>query len=406
MIFKNVRMFDGEKFMEKGEFEVADHEKKEVDLTGTWLIPSVTDTHAHLRDPGQIYREDLYSGAAAALHGGITTIFVMPNTTPAIDTDHTVKYLNEKARNVDVDIKVVGAITKAREGKELAEMGRMAKAGVVGFSDDGNFLQDASLARHAMEYASELGLPIISHCEDAYFKGASIREGWYSTLYGIKAAPAAAESIAVAREIELAYLTNAHVHIAHVSTARSVKLIRQAKKDGIDITCDVCVHHLLFLDEDLSDFNTFKKINPPFPTVKDQEELYRAIEDGTVDALISDHAPYADHEKEVEFQSAPAGIIGFETLLGELLMVSKKGLNIEKLLSLITTSARTIYHLEDVNTRDFTVFDPNDEWVPSKETLLSKSHNTSFLNNKVPGRVLATFKNGKQVYGDTKWKLM
>ena len=393
-------VFDGEKFSEQN-----------TDLNALWVLPGLIDTHAHLRDPGQLWREDIFSGARSAAHGGITTVFAMPNTTPAIDTEQAVLYLTERAKKACIDVKIIGAITKGREGKELAEMGKMARAGVVGFSDDGTFLKDSSLARHAMEYASELGLPIISHCEDPYLKGGHMREGWYSTLYGVYAIPSVTESIAVSREIELSYLTKAHVHIAHVSTERSVKLIRQAKADGIDVTCDVCVHHLLFQDEDLWDYDTSKKINPPFPTSKEQEELYRGLEDDTIDAIITDHAPYAIHEKEVEFQSAPFGIIGFETLLSELLMVSKRGLSIELLLSKITRAPAKLYGIEGGtlkgnNPTDFTIFDPNAEWIVSDKSLISKSRNTPFLGKSLRGKVLATFSNGKKVYGDPKWNVM
>ncbi len=412
LILKNAKMFNGKEFVDGEELRIeTPAQEKEMDLSGLWILPGLIDTHAHLRDPGQLWREDIFSGTRAAAHGGITTVFAMPNTTPAIDTEQAVLYLKNRAQRACVQVKIVGAITKGREGKELAEMGRMARAGVVGFSDDGAFLNDSSLARHAMEYACELGLPIISHCEERYLRRGHMREGWYSTLYGIYPTPFAAESIAVAREIELSYLTNAHVHIAHVSTKRSVELIRHAKKDGINVTCDVCVHHLIFKDEDLGDYDTYKKINPPFPTKEDQEELYEGLEDGTIDAIISDHAPYAIHEKEVEFQSAPSGIIGFETLLNELLLVSKRGIKMEKLLSKVTSQAASLYNLnggsiDNSTPKDFVVFDPNDEWIPSRQTLLSKSHNTPFLNQKLRGRVLATFHDGKKVYGDTKWKLM
>jgi len=412
LTLKNAKMFNGKEFVDGEELRIETPvQEKEMDLSGLWILPGLIDTHAHLRDPGQLWREDVFSGTRAAAHGGITTVFAMPNTTPAIDTEQAVLYLKNRAQRACVQVKIVGAITKGREGKELAEMGRMARAGVVGFSDDGAFLNDSSLARHAMEYACELGLPIISHCEERYLTGGHMREGWYSTLYGIYPTPFAAESIAVAREIELSYLTNAHVHIAHVSTKRSVELIRHAKKDGINVTCDVCVHHLIFKDEDLGDYDTYKKINPPFPTKEDQEELYEGLEDGTIDAIISDHAPYAIHEKEVEFQSAPSGIIGFETLLNELLIVSKRGIKMEKLLSKVTSQAASLYNLnggsiDNSTPEDFVVFDPNDEWIPSRQTLLSKSHNTPFLNQKLRGRVLATFHEGKKVYGDTKWKLM
>ncbi len=413
LTLKGVKVFNGEEFIENKDFhiELSSQEEKELNLDGMWILPGLIDTHTHLRDPGQLWREDVYSGTKAAAHGGITTVFAMPNTTPTIDTEQAVIYLKERAKEASADVKIVGAITKGRQGKELSEMGRMARAGVVGFSDDGAFLNDSALARHAMEYAYELGLPIISHCEEQYLKGGHMREGWYSTLYGVYPTPFAAESIAIAREIELSYLTKAHVHIAHISTKRSVELIRHAKADGINVTCDVCVHHLLFTDKDIEDYDTSKKINPPFPTEEDQKALYEGLEDGTIDAIITDHAPYAVHEKEVEFQAAPFGIIGFETLLNELFMVSKRGIKIEKLLSLVTSKPAKLYGMdggtiESENPADFTVFDPNDEWIPSPQTLFSKSRNTPFLNKNLKGRVLATFHDGKKVYGDTKWKLM
>lgn len=410
-ILKNVRVFNGEKFMESDiSFSDPDFLKEEIP-DGIWVLPGLTDTHAHLRDPGQLWREDIFSGTRAAAHGGITTVFAMPNTTPAIDNEQTVLYLKERVQNASSRVKIIGAITKGRKGEELSEMGRMARAGVIGFSDDGTFLADSSLARHAMEYASELELPIISHCEEPYLKGGHMREGWYSTLYGMYSTSFAAESIAVAREIELSYLTKAHVHIAHVSTKRSVDLIRHAKSDGINVSCDVCVHHLLFKDEDLSDYDTSKKINPPFPTVEDQNELYRGIEDGTIDVIISDHAPYATYEKEVEFQSAPFGITGFETLLNELIMVSRRGIKLEMLLSKVTSIPAKLYNLNDGRIENdhpdnFVVFDPNDEWIPSDENILSKSRNTPFLGKKLFGKVLATFCNGKKVYGDKKWNVL
>ncbi len=410
---KSSKIFDGEKFSEQTlllEESFLSKKEQKVDLGDLWVLPGLLDTHAHLRDPGQIWREDIFSGTRAAAHGGITTVFTMPNTTPTIDTEQAVLYLTERAKKACVNVKIVGAITKGRKGKELAEMGRMARAGAVGFSDDGTFLINSSLARHAMEYASELGLPIISHCEEPYLKGGHMREGWYSTLYGMYATPNAAESIAVAREIELSYLTGAHVHIAHISTERSVKLIRQAKADGINITCDVCVHHLLFQDKDLSDYDTSKKINPPFPTSKGQEELYCGLEDGTIDVIITDHAPYAIHEKEVEFQSAPFGIIGFETFLNELLMVSKRGLPVELLLSKVTSAPAKLYKVEGgilgKHLTDLTIFDPNADWFVSDKSLFSKSRNTPFLGKSLKGKVLATYSNGKKVYGDPKWSVM
>jgi dihydroorotase len=254
-----------------------------------------------------------------------------------------------------------------------------------------------------MEYAHEIGLPIISHCQDKDLGTGHMREGWYSTLYGIYAMPDVAESIAVSREIELSYLTKAHVHIAHVSTARSVKLIRQAKKDGINITCDVCIHHLVFMDEDLHDYDTSKKINPPFPTAEDQVALYEGLEDETIDAIITDHAPYTVEEKEVEFQSAPFGILGFETLLNEILIVSQKGIKVELLLKKVTSDPAKLYKLNEGRIQkglpaNFVIFDPDQQWTVSRNTIQSKSTNTPFLNKTMNGKVIATYVNGRQVY--------
>lgn len=412
MIIESEKVFDGERFCKKrisfGKyFEQENGDSKVINLGNVWILPGIVDTHAHFRDPGQTKREDLFSGAMAALHGGITTVFAMPNTSPAIDNEAMVTYLKEKMKHIDLDFKIVGTITKNREGKELSEMLRMAKAGVVGFSDDGNFLDDSNLARHAMEYAHELGLPIISHCQDKYLGDGYMREGWFSTLYGISGIPDVAESIAVAREIELSYLTKAHVHIAHVSTARSVNLIRQAKKEGINVTCDVCIHHLIFKDSDLYDYDSSKKINPPFPTLYDQNALYEGIEDDTIDAIITDHAPYTTEEKEVEFQSAPFGIIGFETLLNEILVASMRGINVEKLLKKITSDPARVYKLETGRISEglpanFVIFDPESEWKVSKESLASKSSNTPLLGKTLKGRVIATFFDGRQVFKNEK----
>ncbi len=409
MILDNANIFDGERFhkgsLAFGEYFDEDQTGEKLNIDGLWVLPGLVDTHAHFRDPGQTSREDLISGTKSAVHGGITTVFAMPNTSPAIDNEAMVLYLKEKSKYASANVKIVGAITKGREGKELAEMHRMARAGVVGFSDDGNFLSDAALARHAMEYAYELDLPIISHCQDKDLGKGHMREGWYSTLYGIYAMPDVAESIAVSREIELSYLTKAHVHIAHVSTARSVKLIRQAKKDGINITCDVCIHHLVFTDKDLEDYDTSKKINPPLPTMEDQNALYEGLEDGTIDAIITDHAPYTSEEKEVEFQSAPFGIIGFETLLNEILIVSQRGMKIEMLLKKVTSDPAKLYRLNEGRIKkglsaNFVIFDPDQKWNVSRNSILSKSSNTPFLNKTLNGKVMATYVNGRQVYGN------
>ncbi len=294
------------------------HEHARVlDAKGAVLAPGLVDLHVHLREPGQEYKEDIETGTRAAAAGGFTTICCMPNTKPVNDQRTVTELIVRRAREVGaVRVRPIGAITQNLEGKALADIADMKEAGIVAISDDGRPVMNAGLMRRAFEYARTFDLPVVQHAEDLHLsEGGAMNEGAVSTRIGIKGQPACAESAMVARDLEIVEWTGARYHVAHVSTARTAALVREAKRRGLDVTCEVTPHHLALTDEACSHYDTNTKVMPPLRTTADQEALLEALVDGTIDAIATDHAPHSPVEKDVEFECAAPGMLGLETAL-------------------------------------------------------------------------------------------
>ncbi len=381
---------------------------KIVNLKGKLIFPGFIDMHTHLREPGFEYKETIESGLMSAASGGFTTISCMPNTNPPIDKRSVVDFIKEKSKSLKKgDVLPIGCITKGREGKELSEMGELAEAGVCAFSDDGNCVQNSEVMRRAMEYSLIFNLPIISHCEDeSLSKGGQINEGYISTLLGLKGICSAAEETMVFRDIILSKLTNATLHIAHISSSTSLDLVRQAKKQGLKVTCEVTPHHLLLYDEFLTTFDTNYKVNPPLRTKQEVKKLIEGLKDGTIDVIATDHAPHADFEKEMEFNNAPFGIIGLETTVPLIYTYFvKKGIlsNIEFAKKLSLNPARILKikdggMIKENLPANLTIIDPDFEDKITLKNIYSKSKNTPFIGWKVSARVLYTICKGKIIY--------
>lgn len=377
----------------------------DIDAEDKLIIPGLIDMHAHFREPGYEHRETIESGSRAAVHGGVTTVALMPNTNPSMDNIEVIGYVKEKAREIGlVDVLPIGAITKGRNGKEITDFEKLAEH-VVGFSDDGSTPQSFRVFLEAARYAKKVNKPILDHAEIKELSGGTMREGKFSRLYSISGIPDIAESIAVARDVEVARYTGAHIHIQHLSTKASVEIVREGKRQGIPVTAEVTHHHLLFKDEDLKDRSPFKKVNPPLPREEDQEELIRGLLDGTIDIIVTDHAPYSPEEKSVDIEKAPFGISGIETLLSSLLLIAEKHeISFEILLEKVTYSPANLFNIPlkgDIREgymADLVILEPDKEWRVTEKSLFSKGKNTPFLRRKLPGVVEMTIKEGKIVY--------
>ena len=291
---------------------------KMIDAKGKLVMPGFIDMHVHLREPGREDKETIETGSRAAAKGGFTSVLCMPNTTPVIDNAMIVEAIIKEAKRVGlVNVYPVGAISKGQKSEELTDIFELKEAGCLALSDDGRSVSGSLLMRHAMEYAKMVGVLLIEHCEDQSLSCHGVmNEGIHSTLLGLKGIPEVAETIIVARDIELARYLNTRVHFAHMSSARSIELIRQAKKEGIAVTCEACPHHFTLTDEAVKSFDTHTKVNPPLKTCQDVEAIKQGLKDGTIDCISTDHAPHTQEEKELEFDSAPFGMIGLETALG------------------------------------------------------------------------------------------
>ncbi len=377
-----------------------------IDATGRWVVPGLVDMHTHLREPGFEYKESIGTGTRAAAAGGFTSVACMANTNPVNDSPAITEFILGKARRQGVvNVFPIGGVTKGLAGESLAEMGEMKEAGIVGVSDDGNTIMNAAVARRAFEYAGMFDLVVISHCEDRNLSEEGVmHEGFVSTRLGLPGVPAAAEEIMVSRDLHLAELTGARLHIAHLSTAGSVRLIREARDRGVDVTAEVSPHHLTLTDEAVSTYDTNAKMAPPLRPERDVQAVREALLDGTIDAIATDHAPHSPVEKEVEFNAAPNGIIGLETALPLVLRLVHEGrLPLDTALHRLTLGPARILridkgHLSIGADADVTIIDPLVEQEVDPTRFYSKSRNTPFAGWKLRGRAVRTIVGGRTVF--------
>lgn len=377
-----------------------------VNLEGLRLVPGLVDAHVHLRDPGQEYKEDIPSGMRAAARGGFTAIAPMANTSPAIDTASMVDYELERAAYAPGRTRVlpIGACTKGLSGTELAEMADMRRAGAVAFSDDGHGIQDGGVMRLVMDYAKMLGVAVLSHCQMTDITaGGVVNEGAASTRLGLAGWPAAGEEVQIARDIELSRLTGCPIHIQHLTTAHAVEIVRRAKADGVNVTCEVTPHHLFLTEDDISeaDYDTNLKMNPPLRTREDAEALQEALADGTIDMVSTDHAPHAAHEKALEFSLAPFGTTGLETALSLLLthLVLPGKMSWQRFVEVTAIAPRALLRqpqvrIEPGGIADYTVIDTDEVWTVGEDGYESKSANSAFAGQCLTGRARWVFTDG------------
>ena len=382
-----------------------------IDATGLFVMPGLIDMHVHLREPGQEAKEDIHTGTQAAAAGGITRVATMANTKPVIDNAATfrdvLKRIDEEAV---VKVSVIGSVSENLEGKRLSEMGDMALAGAVAFSDDGHYVENANFMRRAMEYASQLKKPVIDHAEDLTMcADGYMNEGSVSYKLGVTGRPAAGEDLAVARDIILSRLTGCHLHVAHVSSAHALELIRLAKAEGLPVTTEVTAQHLFFTDADIHDFDTAFKMAPPLRTEKDREALIEGVIDGTIDAIMTDHAPHADEEKDVPFCCAPNGIAGLETSLSAVMteLYHKRGVSMDTICKAMSCNPAKLLGvtggvLETGAPADITVVDPNAEWTVCGADLYTKALFTPFEGVTLKGRAVLTVVDGEIVMKEGK----
>ncbi len=360
------------------------------------VLPGLADVHAHLREPGREDEESVYSGTRAAAHGGFTAVCAMPNTDPVADEGSSVRFLRERAAAEGaVRVYPLGAITAKQEGRALAEIGDMVGEGAVAVSDDGHGVQSAGMMRMAMDYVKRFGVPVVSHCEDESLAGRGVvNEGVVSTRLGLAGWPAAAEETQVWRDIRLCELTGCRLHLAHLSTAGSVELVRQAKAAGLPVTCEVTPHHLFLTEGDITEsYDTNLKMNPPLRTAADAEALLAGLLDGTVDCIATDHAPHAPHEKALEFELAPFGTTGLETALSLVVtrLVAPKKADWAQVAQWMSVGPRAALGLPEVRIEvgalaDLTIVDPEAKVEVTAEWFVGKSRNSAFLGQKMLGK--------------------
>lgn len=396
-------LIDGQTIAQVGKnIEGADAEI--FDRDGCIAVPGLVDIHVHLRDPGQEYKETIETGTAAAAHGGFTGICSMPNTNPTTDNATTIDYVLDKAAQAGhCRVYPSGACTKGLKGESLSEMGDMVLHGAVAFTDDGRGVQNSGVMRRVMDYAKMFNKVVMSHCQDEDLVGpGQVNEGVVSTRLGLAGWPATGEELQIQRDIALSELTGCPIHIQHITSARGVELVREGKARGIQVTCEVTPHHLVLNEDDITTtYNTNLKMNPPLRSKADNAALIEGIKDGTIDCIVTDHAPHADHEKAREFELAPFGMTGLETSLGVILtyLVDPGLITYNELVELMAIKPREILRLDQVTFKqgsvaDITIFDPEVTWTVQSDDMYSKSHNSGFLGYTLKGRATDVFVGG------------
>jgi dihydroorotase len=370
-------------------------EMRVVDCSKYVISPGFADIHVHFREPGYEHKETLKSGSDAAIAGGFTAVVCMPNTDPALDTQGSVQFIRKQQENLLVDIYPAAAATKKREGKELTEYSEIVEAGAVAFTDDGSPIADPAVMRRCLEYSKMVERPIMQHSEDLSLKGRGLmHESKVSTALGLPGAPAISETVVIYRDIQIAEYVGAHLHVQHVSLGESAEIIRQAKERGVNVTAEVTPHHLMLTDEAVRTFDTSTKVNPPLRTRKDVDALRKALIDGTIDAVATDHAPHAAEEKEQTFDLAPPGLIGLESAFGVVMkaLVANKNTTLEVVLDRLVVRPRRILKLP-MNffalgeLADLVILDPKEEWVFKQSQVKSRSKNSPFYGSQLLGRV-------------------
>ncbi|KPJ49562.1 MAG: dihydroorotase [candidate division Zixibacteria bacterium DG_27] len=377
-----------------------------IDATGLIVGPGLIDMHVHLREPGREDEETILTGAEAAAAGGFTSICCMPNTTPPLDNYGIINFVVERARSAKVRVYPIGAITQGQKGEIITEIGDLVEAGAVAISDDGYPVMNSGVMRNAMEYARMFDIPIISHPEDLGLVGSGVaNEGFNSTRFGLSGIPGIAEEVMVARDIMISEFTRCALHLAHLSTAGSISLVKEAKSRKVAVSCEVTPHHFTLTDDLLESYDSNLRVNPPIRTKGDVEAVKEGLKDGIVDVIASDHAPHSQEEKEVEFQAAPCGMIGLETTVGLVVteLVEKGIIDWMEFFKKLSLNPATILKLQggrlQVNApADLTIIDPKKRWVVDPKRFKSKSRNSPFIGRRLKGKAKYTVVAGKVVF--------
>jgi len=376
-----------------------------IDAKGKLVVPGLVDMHVHLREPGQEYKETIATGCDAAAAGGFTSIVCMPNTDPVLDNAATIEYIYKQGKAANgVSVYPMGAISKGLQGDELAEIGDMVEAGAVAITDDGKGVAKTEVMRSALEYAKNFDVTLCAHCEDVGLAaGGSMHEGEMSTRLGMAGIPALAESVQVARDIQICEYVDSRYHVQHISTKEAVALVRQAKKRGFKVSCEAAPHHFTLTDSELATYDSHFKMNPPLRSDSHVKAVIKGLKDGTIEVIATDHAPHSELEKKVEFDQALNGITGLETSVPLSLELVRNGvLEMPDLIAKMTINPSRILGL-DAGTlsvgkvADVTIIDPDLEWVYSRDEVRSRSYNSPWLDKELKGRAVVTIAKGKVI---------